>query len=123
MIETQGGDSSIFKNPEKYKRANLIEEITANESGFISSLDAMRFGQAAVQLGCGRMRVNDKIDYSAGITLNKKTGDEIIEGEVICCVAGESEEKINSAKEIILSGIEISNTQVPKKSKILEIID
>jgi pyrimidine-nucleoside phosphorylase len=123
IVEVQGGDTSYIVSPVKYKRAKLTEEVIANQSGYVSALDALKFGQAAVILGCGRMRVEDQIDYSAGILLNKKVGDKVNRGDVICSVRSGAKEKIQPALEMIKSGIEISRSPISKKSKILEIID
>jgi pyrimidine-nucleoside phosphorylase len=123
MVETQGGDSEYILYTDKYKKANVVNDIKAHSSGYISRLDGLNFGKAAVNLGCGRKKVSDKIDYSAGIILKKKSGDKIEEGETVCLVMGEDKSKIESACRIAGQAVEINNELIEPKSKILEIID
>lgn len=118
MVEIQGGSSLTEAQMPK-----ITKEIKANNSGFISHIDALKFGLASVNLGCGRKKVSDKIDYSAGIKLLKKTGDEVKKGDILYLLQGESTDTINSAKLILESAIEIKNNPIKTKSRIIEIID
>ena len=122
LVELQGGDSDLIKSPNKYPKAKYEDVIKAGSDGYIETLDALSFGNAAVNLGCGRKTVDDKIDYSAAILLEKKIGNAVKKGDVICRIHGESKEKVNSAKEILNKGISISKNKVEGKSRVIEII-
>jgi pyrimidine-nucleoside phosphorylase len=100
----------------------VTEEIKAKTAGYVSHIDALKFGLSSVELGCGRKKITDKIDYSAGIILNKKTGDEVKRGDTLYYVRGENNYKVESAKKILESAVEISDKQIKSKSRILEII-
>lgn len=125
MVELQGGNSDIINDPGSYLKAKLEEFIPADSDGYIEKLDALSFGLAAVSLGCGRSTVDDKIDYSSAIILEKKIGSPVKKGDVICRILGETEEKIVSAKKLLAEGIKISKniTEAPGRSRILEVID
>ena len=123
LVKIQGGDVSAIKNPIKYRKINSIEKITAGKDGFISRLDALGFGKAAVSLGCGRNKVSDKIDYNAGIILKKKSGDKVKKGEEICVLVGNDKKKLDAARALIDMAVEISDKPKETKSKIMEIID
>lgn len=83
MVDAQGGniqaldDYSLFKQPAK------TISITAPEDGFLSRLDAKKVGVVSMNLGAGRSKKTDPIDYSAGIRLMKKPGDEVRRGETV----------------------------------------
>ena len=49
-------------------------------------MKAVDFGRLAMQIGAGRETIEDVIDPSAGIVLNKKTGDAVVEGEVLAWI-------------------------------------
>jgi pyrimidine-nucleoside phosphorylase len=85
-------------------------------------MDALKAGLASVELGCGRKHIHDMIDYSAGIILNKKPGDSVKKGDMVYTVYGESKEKIQSAKELLTTSLEISNQKPEVKSRIIEVI-
>jgi pyrimidine-nucleoside phosphorylase len=123
LVKLQGGDVKAIKNPIKYRKINSIEKITAGKDGFIYRLDALGFGKAAVALGCGRNKVSDKIDYSAGIILKKKSGDKVKKGDEICVLLGNDKKKLESARILINEAVEIGKKPIETKSKILEIID
>lgn len=123
LAEMQGGDTDIIKNPENYKKAEFTDYIEAAEDGFVTELDALTFGMASVNLGCGRKTIEDKIDYSAVIFLDKKVGSNVEAGDVICRIEGESAEKVEAAKSLLLNGIRISRQKPEIKSRIIEIIN
>ena len=69
-------------------------------------------------LGAGRETKEDTIDFSAGINLNIKTGSYIKKGDVLAEIFTSDQEKINQAKDLILSAISFSKTQ-PIKNKLI----
>lgn len=123
LVEMQGGDSGLIKSPENYPKAKLSDTIAADSDGYITVLDALTFGLAAVNLGCGRKTVEDKIDYSSEIILNKKTGDAVKTGETICTIRGETEQQVVSTKAMLLKGITISKEKPGIKGRIIEVIN
>lgn len=78
MVKRQGGDI------EKLKISTNIQEIHSNKKGHIIDMDAYAFGKLSLDLGGGRVTKEDKIDPSVGIYLNKKIGDDVEVGDVIC---------------------------------------
>ena len=50
----------------------------------------------------GRVNKEDSIDPSVGIILNKKVGDEVIEGDFLAYVCANNEEKLKEAERRIL---------------------
>ncbi len=122
LVEMQGGDITLINDMGKYPKAQHEDSIIAEYDGYIEKLDALTFGLAAVNLGCGRKTVDDKIDYSSAILLNKKIGYSVGKGDVICTILGESKHKVKAAKEALIKGIVISETRHKEKSKIIEVI-
>jgi pyrimidine-nucleoside phosphorylase len=128
MIEMQGGDTSLIKNMETYPKAKYHDEIKAGQDGYIEKLDALTFGVAAVNLGCGRNTIEDKIDYSAAILLEQKISYSVNKGDVICRIFGEDKHKVKAAKEYLAKGIVITQNQpseqkgFPQNTKIIEVI-
>ena len=93
MIEAQGGDISYILHPEKFEVAKNLIEIHSEEEGYVKSLDALDIGIASMQLGGGRETLEDVIDMSAGIMLNKKIGDFVKKGELLCTLHTNKSEK------------------------------
>lgn len=61
-------------------------KIYAKTSGYIQQVHADQLGSIVKELGGGRERVEDQIDYEVGIILNKKRGDFVREGELLMTV-------------------------------------
>lgn len=78
MVKHQGGDIT------KLKISPNIQEVHSTKKGHIIDMDAYEFGKLSLELGGGRITKEDKIDSSVGIVLNKKIGDDVEIGDVIC---------------------------------------
>jgi thymidine phosphorylase len=81
-------------------------------------MNTYQIGMASLELGAGRKRKEDKIDYKAGIIFNKKIGDYLNKEDTICQVYSDSKTKLKTAEEMILNSIIFSKT----KSQILKLI-
>ena len=77
FISVQGGNLS------KLPKSTYQYEILSKKSGFIDTIDALALGKLSMHLGAGRLNLNDKLDYGAGIILNKKVGDKVNVGDVL----------------------------------------
>ncbi|HCE34735.1 MAG TPA: thymidine phosphorylase, partial [Clostridiales bacterium] len=83
MVHAQGGNEKLLLDTSLFKKAAYDYEVKAQKSGYIEHVDTESYGMASLALGAGRAKKEDPIDYSAGITLEKKTGDFVKEGDVI----------------------------------------
>jgi len=92
----QGGDEKLLTGEHSFKEAEGKTDIFAQKSGYITKTDSSLVGKASVTAGAGRETLNDKIDYSAGVVLHRKTGDFVNKGDKIAAVYGKSE-KLSAA--------------------------
>ena len=84
MVEAQGGDASYIRDPNKFALARNIIPVISHREGFVGRIDSLAIGIGAMKLGAGRETMDDVIDMSAGIMLEKKVGDYVAEGDVLC---------------------------------------
>ena len=80
MVEAQGGNLS------KVKVSNNVYFIKSPTNGVIKKIDALEFGKLSLKLGAGKENMNDKIDYTVGIKLNKLVGDSVKKGDVLATI-------------------------------------
>ena len=85
-------------------------------------MDAESIGIASVILGAGRETKDDTIDMSAGIVLNKKTGDVVSKGDTLATLYSCNEKSFNSSKEKFLSALEFSESPTKEEALIINII-
>ena len=121
-IVAQGGNGDWIENPDNFPKAKYSEDIIAENDCYISSMNAEEIGISSVILGAGREKKDDLIDMTAGIILNKKTGDKIKKGDIIATLYTNNENSIKSAKEKLLSAIEFSNEKPDEIPLIYEIV-
>lgn len=123
VVKEQEGDVDYIKDWKNFKRAKYSKKIIAKNDGYISEMNAFKFGLASIELGCGRKKADDKIDELAGIILNKKCGDEIKKGEMICELWAENENKIETAEKYIAEAVKISAVAPKKRNLIIDIVE
>ncbi len=114
FVEAQGGDTSYVIHPEKFEMAKNIIPIYSKEEGYIEKIDALTIGLSSMHLGGGRETLDDIIDMSAGIILNKKVGDPIKKGELLCTLYTNKEE-VEDIKDRVFNAFSISLNKVNKE--------
>ena len=123
MVAAQGGDVEYILNPEKFNMAKNIIPIYAQEEGYVKGINALEIGLSSMTLGGGRETLDDVIDMSAGIMLNKKIGDYVKEGEVLCYLhSNKNVTLINRVAKNVFNAFEISKEFVEKPKVVLEVI-
>ncbi len=86
IVRAQGGDARVVSEPDRLPRAPHRVEIRANAKGYVTGIDPLELGLAAVALGAGRTRADQAVDPVVGIVLGKKLGDAVAKGEVLATV-------------------------------------
>ena len=111
MVKAQGGDVKLIDDTAKFKKAKYSHKVICANRGYICKSDTEAYGLASLALGAGRNALGDKIDYSAGIILNKKTGDFVEEGEEIATLYSNDKSSFERAEKILLSATEIKDSK------------
>ena len=83
MIELQNGNPKVVDDYDIFEKAKNVYQIKAQKTGYISSVETRNMGIISCMLGAGRLKTEDKIDYSAGITIYKKVGNFVKTGDVL----------------------------------------
>ncbi|WP_339030448.1 thymidine phosphorylase [Spiroplasma endosymbiont of Cantharis nigra] len=83
FIEAQNGDFSVILDYEKNFSTKHVIEIKAKKEGYIAFSSADELGYLSMHLGAGRATKEEKIDFAAGIYLNKTTNEFVKSGEVV----------------------------------------
>ena len=92
LVEAQGGDGSYVLNPDKFTKAKYVKEVVSNHDGYVTKIDALAIGHAAMYLGGGRAKMDDVNDHAVGIVLNKKVGDYVQKGEPLAYIHSNKED-------------------------------
>ncbi len=120
LVKAQGGDESYIYEPTKFTDSKYHIEVLSNKAGYVSHIDALAIGNAAMMLGAGREKIGDVIDHSVGIILNKKVNDKISEGESLATLYA-NKENVDNVIEVVKNAYTIGDDLVDSKL-ILKII-
>ncbi len=77
FIKYQNGD--ITKLP----KSKNTYEVKSSKEGYLSNLYSLELAKLSMNLGAGRQNKEDKLDYSAGIIINKNINDKVEIGDTI----------------------------------------
>ena len=118
IIEAQGGNPEVVNDYSLFKIGKNIYEIKAPSDGYISKLDALDVAHSAKLLGAGRDKKSDKINFGAGVFLDKKIGDFVKKDEAIMKLYYDNvnDEKLADAIKIANNSFELisSKVEMPK---------
>ena len=81
IVEAQGGDPRSLADPGRLPRAAATHDVGSPTAGRVEAIDAEALGLAAMALGAGRSRIEDRVDPGAGLEVWKKVGDPVDVGE------------------------------------------
>ena len=123
FVANQGGDPAITDNEKLLGEPAFAVDVTAQEDGCVTALDAMGIGLASQHSGAGREKKEDEIDMTAGILLEKKTGDEVRKGDRLCTVFGNDRAKAEAGAREAFKAYSIGPVRPEKTELIKEIID
>ncbi len=123
MVEAQGGDPRVVRDPGLLPEAPLRIEVAAPRAGFVDDVDPYLIGEAVVELGGGRRRAEDAIDPSVGILLNRRHGDRVEQGEPMALVlAGVEQTGRRVARDLVAGAFRIGDEAPPPRNLIKHLV-
>ena len=71
-------------------RAPVITDVPAPAAGTLVKIDALEVGRLCVELGAGRAKAGEAVDFAVGVECLRKEGDRVTEGEPVLRVHSRS---------------------------------
>lgn len=107
FVKYQNGD--ITKLP----KSSNIYEVKSEKEGYLTNLHSLEIAKLSSNLGSGRKTKEDKIDYSAGIIINKNINDKINMGDTILTLYTNKElPQIDKDKLFVVSSMPNKNVKL-----------
>lgn len=113
-IKNQGGD--IKKLKDKAKKYIVPSPVT----GYINNIDAMKLAQLVFDLGAGRVKKTDKIDYASGVVLNHQLGEKVNKGDILGVIY--YNKKVENMENLFLESFKIEKKKKRVKNIIIKTI-
>ncbi len=121
-VKSQGGDEKLITGKHNFPQAEFEKQIVSLFNGYITSMNSEIIGKAATVTGAGRETLDDKIDYSSGVALNKKYGDYVEKGDVIATLYGEKQ-RVENAEKLFLSAFTFGESKPLERPLVYKIIE
>ncbi len=122
LVKAQCGDLDYVDHSERLPHAPMVVPVHADRSGYIEWVDARVAGETAVEIGAGRAKKGDAIDYGVGLEIHCKVGDRVDKGGLLFTVHANTREQVNLATTRMLAGIRWSEQPVDGLPLFYEVI-
>ena len=107
LVAAQGGNPADLPRLGEIHKAPIIREVIASAGGVIFKVDAGLVGQAALQLGAGRSKATDGVDFAVGFDRLVKCGEPIHAGQAVCRIHARTAVDFDMAEAMIEKAVEI----------------
>jgi len=109
MVAAVGGPLSFVEDWRRFlPEADVIREVKAPASGYVTAIDGEMLGLAVVRLGGGRMVESDRVNPAVGLSDLVRLGQKIDLGAPLAVVHAAREDAANAANATVLSAITIA---------------
>ena len=107
LVYAQDGDATMLEKLLEQHRAPIIQPWPAKAAGTVKKIDAELIGRASVQLGAGRQRTTDPIDFAVGFSKIKKVGEHVDLDEPLFVVHARNERSIVNITPLLERAVEV----------------
>jgi pyrimidine-nucleoside phosphorylase len=97
--------------------------LTAPSDGHVEAIDALAVGLAALELGAGRVRKEDKVDHAAGLVIEASVGARVGKGDPLAVVHARSEELARKVMPRLQQAWRLSPHEVKRPPHVLARVD
>ncbi|TIR77206.1 MAG: thymidine phosphorylase, partial [Mesorhizobium sp.] len=119
-VTALGGPADFVENPEKYLPKAAVESaVKAAEDGFVTGIATREIGLAVVALGGGRVRPDDKIDHSVGLTRLLPVGAEVHAGEALALIHARTEADAEAAAVAVRAAYTVGHSKPTAEKTVL----
>jgi len=123
MVSGLGGPTDFIENYACYlPMAKNQMSVIAKEDGHVSAIHTRDIGMTVVELGGGRMRADQSIDYSVGITDIAELGQKVSKGDTLCLINAKSQEESQLLVDKVVNSFQLSSDPVELRPLIIESI-
>lgn len=119
MLKAQGGNAAVVDQPELLPRAPYQVAVPAPRSGVVADIDPMAVGELAVEIGAGRLRLEDEVDPSVGIELCAPVGTAVRKGEKLA-VLHVADRRASAAVKALQAAIVVRRSAAPALPLVIE---
>jgi pyrimidine-nucleoside phosphorylase len=119
-VVAQGGDTRVIDDLSKLPLAPVQLPVAAQAEGWVAQVAPQEVGLTVVDLGGGRSKKGDSIDYRVGVVVHAKVGAAVKAGTPLFTVHAASEEDAKRAAARLQAAIQIVPQPVARLPMVYE---
>ena len=117
MVKLHGGNLAAFA----VRSRGETRVVASPRAGYVARIDAEGVAKAAFELGAGRAKADDVLDFAAGVTLAVARGDRVAAGQPLAeLVACDRPGKLPDAERLVRDAITFADEPPTPRPLILE---
>lgn len=110
MCAGLGGPTDIIDAPEKHLPAAAVQKpVSPTNSGVVTGMDTRRLGLAVMELGGGRRRADDTIDYAVGLSDMVGIGARVDAHNPVCHIHASNEDDAARVASLVNDAVTIGD--------------
>ncbi|MBA3873583.1 MAG: thymidine phosphorylase, partial [Anaerolineae bacterium] len=110
MVIGQAGDVSMVDDPSLLPHAPIVETVSASHAGYVSQVAAEEIAIASFDLGAGREKKGDSIDFGVGLEVHVKVGDKLETGMPLVTIHAHAQSQLAPCRQRLEQAILLSDT-------------
>jgi pyrimidine-nucleoside phosphorylase len=114
MVQAQGGEVGVVDDIRQLPSASIQAAVPSPADGYIASVDARAIGVAAMRLGAGRARAEDRIDPVVGFSSLVKEGERVGAGQPLAIIHASDPAAADAARSALLAAITLGERPEPR---------
>ena len=119
MIAFLGGPHDFIEKPQKYLQDAPIKlSVKSEHMGTVSDIDTRLLGLIVVELGGGRLRPQDEIDTSVGLSHLARIGDKVAPNTQLALIHAKTSQEAEEAHQKVLESFRIGE-KIYKEVKLI----
>ncbi len=107
IVAAQGGRPADLANLAEIHKAPIIREVISSPGGIVCRMHAGLIGQAALQLGAGRAKASDGVDFAVGFDRLLKCGETVEAGQPVCRIHARTAVDFEMAERLFERAVKI----------------
>jgi pyrimidine-nucleoside phosphorylase len=112
VIAAQGGNAQQIEQPQLLPAAPVRSMLVSPLSGYIAGIQSEQIGLVSMQLGAGRFKKGEQIDYRTGLVLQAKVGEYRRAGEPLVEIHARTDAEASSVRDALLACYSWSDASV-----------
>jgi len=124
MVTALGGPVDFMEKYDQYlPAAPVVKAVFAAHDGILTAVDGRKFGNAIIELGGGRRKVDDELDLSVGFVDVAAIGATIDNDTPLAQVHAANDETAALASQMLREACVIGESPPPSRPVIYKILD